>query len=61
MVFSDNLWLLPLWAPAPATKAARHVNAARIRPVVTADNPYTSLLTITYVEEERTGPGEDVQ
>eukprot|EP00961_Rhodomonas_salina_P252349 3411052-Rhodomonas_salina.1 len=61
MVFSDNLWLLPLWAPAPATKAALHVNAARISPVITADKPFASLLTIADVEEERACPGEDVQ
>eukprot|EP00961_Rhodomonas_salina_P049483 664489-Rhodomonas_salina.1 len=61
MVFLDNLWRLPLWAPAPATKAASHVNAARIRPVATADNPYASLLTIADVEEERVCPGKDVQ
>eukprot|EP00961_Rhodomonas_salina_P074792 1004282-Rhodomonas_salina.1 len=51
MEFADNLWRLPLWAPAPASKAARQVSTPRARPTIAADNPYASLLTIKDPEE----------
>eukprot|EP00961_Rhodomonas_salina_P163552 2202705-Rhodomonas_salina.1 len=51
MEFADNLWRLQLWAPAPASKAARQFSTPRARPAIAADNPYASLLTIKDPEE----------
>eukprot|EP00961_Rhodomonas_salina_P133558 1797204-Rhodomonas_salina.1 len=51
MEFADNLWRLPLWAPAPASKMARQFSTPLARPTIAADNPLASLLTIKDPEE----------
>ncbi len=49
MTFAENLWCLPLWAPATKT---RGTGKAEQPPIVLDANPFSALLTINDPEEE---------
>jgi hypothetical protein len=50
LIFHNNLWRLPLWAPATKTHTTKRTNHP---PPVTDNNPYTALLTISDPDEHR--------